>query len=85
MAHRIIKSKIVNEIPLKKGLYTFLNPFSYYKLVTQPELINEMDGIFVDGIALVSIYNHLSNSTKVRRNSFDATSLAPIVFDYAIR
>ncbi|QTE85276.1 WecB/TagA/CpsF family glycosyltransferase [Shewanella algae] len=66
-------------------LITFVNPFSYYILKDGPvEVVNEMDHFFADGIFLVKLNNILYPRRKISRYSFDFTSLAPIVFDYAI-
>lgn len=59
-------------------LVTFVNPFSYYLLEGREKSFTH---VFSDGILLVCLYNFFSNK-KIKRNSFDFTSAAPIVFDY---
>lgn len=63
-------------------LVTFVNPYSYY-ILEDSGLHHEFDFIFVDGISLVKIYNCI-HKDKIKRYSFDFTSLAPIVFDFCI-
>ncbi len=66
----------------KKKIYTFLNPVSYLSALKHKPLFEKFDGIFADGSILVSairlLYGH-----KVKRKSFDMTSLAPVLLRYA--
>lgn len=62
-------------------IVTFVNPFSYY-MVRNHEHLNEIDYIYIDGILLVKLFNFF-NKTKIKRCSFDFTSLANNVFAYA--
>lgn len=66
---------------LKKGLSTFLNPYSFYMLNDKKELLSKFDRIYCDGIIFVILVRLIG--IKVNRVSFDMTSLAPIVFDEA--
>lgn len=63
-------------------VYTFLNPVSYINALKNKELFAQFDGIFADGSILVSairlLYGH-----SVTRRSFDMTSLAPVLLEYA--
>ena len=64
----------------KKGMfYTFLNPVSYLDAVKYPELYNQFDGVFADGYFLTLAIRLLFHK-KVKRCSFDMTSLASRLF-----
>ena len=84
---RII-NKIIETEKLKsfftrpKSIYTFLNPVSYLTTFDNKNLFSEFDGIFADGSLLVAAIKFLYG-TKVTRRSFDMTSLAPQIFQYA--
>ena len=69
-----------NEID--KGIYTFLNPVSYLYALDNKDLFGQFDGIFADGSILVSAIK-IVYGEKITRRSFDMTSMAPKVFDYA--
>jgi UDP-Gal:alpha-D-GlcNAc-diphosphoundecaprenol beta-1,4-galactosyltransferase len=60
------------------AVVTFANPYSYYILADE-KLDKEFDYIFSDGIALVVLYS-LFAKKKIKRYSFDFTSIAPAVF-----
>ena len=67
----------------KKGhVYTFLNPVSYLDALDNKDLFGEFDGVFADGSLLVATIK-LFYGKSVKRRSFDMTSLAPELFDYA--
>lgn len=63
-------------------IYTFLNPVSYLDASKQASLFENFDGIFADGSLLVKAIKILYGE-KVERRSFDMTSLAPQLFDFA--
>lgn len=63
-------------------IYTFLNPVSYLKALDNKELFCKFDGIFADGSLLVTAIK-IVYGIKVQRRSFDMTSLAPNLFEYA--
>ena len=76
-------SNSLNELLKEKNkIYTFLNPVSYLTALDNKELFNQFDGIFADGSLLVAAIQ-LLYGTKVTRRSFDMTSLAPQLFQYA--
>lgn len=89
-----MKSQLVNKIvqteqSVQQGLfeqrdriYTFLNPVSYLSALNHKELFNQFDGIFADGSLLVAAIKHVYGKTVMRR-SFDMTSLAPLLLEYA--
>lgn len=89
-SHFLLVDKIIstNSFPLgelfeRKGrIYTFLNPVSYLEAVKHLQLFEDFDGIFADGSILVAAIQCLYGKTVTRR-SFDMTSLAPVLFDYA--
>lgn len=63
-------------------IYTFLNPVSYLVAMENKPLFAEFDGIFADGSILVTAINAIYGKQVIRR-SFDMTSLAPKLFEYA--
>jgi N-acetylglucosaminyldiphosphoundecaprenol N-acetyl-beta-D-mannosaminyltransferase len=63
-------------------LTTFLNPYSYLFARKNIELFKSFN-IKIDGIALVKVL-HIFGFKKIKRESFDMTSLAPIVFSESI-
>ena len=90
MLNEILAKKIIltEELALKnitenkEHIYTFLNPVSYLTALKNKTLFNQFDGIFADGSLLVAAIKFLYG-TKVTRRSFDMTSLAPQLFEYA--
>ena len=64
------------------NIYTFLNPVSYLTALDNKDLFNQFDGIFADGSLLVAAIKLLYGK-KITRRSFDMTSLAPQLFEYA--
>lgn len=82
---RLISS---DTISLKKifernmSIYTFLNPVSYLDALNNKILFTKFDGIFADGGLLVKAVQ-LCYGKKIQRRSFDMTSLAPLLFNYA--
>ncbi len=63
-------------------VYTFLNPVSYLDAQKHKDLFAQFDGIWADGSLLVSAIRILYGK-KVTRRSFDMTSIAPQLLDYA--
>lgn len=63
-------------------IYTFLNPVSYLLALENKELFGRFDGIFADGSLLVSAIRIVYGKV-VARYSFDMTSLAPRLFEFA--
>lgn len=88
------KSVLIDKILRTKGeiegtyletpnkIYTFLNPVSYLDALKHKNLFLQFDGIFADGSLLVAAIKILYGVRVVRR-SFDMTSVAPELFDYA--
>lgn len=66
----------------KGKIYTFLNPVSYLDALKNKELFSRFDGIFVDGKFLALAIKFLYWK-RVRRRSFDMTSIAPELFRYS--
>ena len=64
------------------SIITFLNPVSYLEARRKIGLFSEFDGIFADGSILVAAIRLLYGE-KIKRRSFDMTSLAPELFEYA--
>lgn len=65
-------------------IVTFLNPVSYLDSRKNKYLFENFDQIFVDGSILVSSIK-LFYGEKIRRRSFDMTSVAPVLFDYSVK
>lgn len=63
-------------------IYTFLNPVSYLDAINYKKIFDKFDGIFADGAILVGAILSLYGK-KVKRYSFDMTSVAPALFKYA--
>lgn len=73
----------MEEIFTNKGkFYTYLNPVSYLMALKNLALFKAFDGLFADGSILVAAIS-LLYWKRVRRRSFDMTSMAPALFDYA--
>lgn len=66
----------------KARIYTYLNPVSYLEALKHKELFTEFDGIFADGGLLVKAIKILYGKS-IKRRSFDMTSMAPKLFEYA--
>ena len=76
---RYVENKIFSE---RGKIYSFLNPYGYHILRKQMELYLAMDGLFVDGI-LMCILTRLLYGIKIKRRSFDSTSVAKDFFNRA--
>ena len=68
----------------QRMVYTFLNPVSYLDAVKEKEMFNNFDGLFADGAILTSAISLLYGEIVPRR-SFDMTSIAPLLFEFAER
>ena len=66
----------------KRRIYTFLNPVSYLDALQHQDMFAQFDGIFADGSLLVKAIRLLYGK-HITRRSFDMTSLAPRVLEYA--
>lgn len=77
----IILGKIT-DFEMKKGLTSFVNPYSMLLLQDKYEIARQIDYWHVDGISLVNKLNKSFN-TAIKRFSFDDTSIAPLVFRFA--
>lgn len=66
----------------KGKVYTFLNPVSYLDAIKDKKIFGKFDGIFADGSILVDAIKILYGK-NVNRFSFDMTSVAPQLFEYA--
>lgn len=63
---------------------TFLNPYSFLKILESSVNLNKFDKICIDGIALkIFLGLVFSRSSKIERLSFDFTSVADLVFEKA--
>jgi N-acetylglucosaminyldiphosphoundecaprenol N-acetyl-beta-D-mannosaminyltransferase len=68
--------------PDSGNIYTFLNPVSYLDALKNKNLFAQMDGIYADGYLLVSAIRFFYG-IKIERYSFDMTSIAPVLFEFA--
>lgn len=72
------------DIECGQKLFTFVNPYSYSLLNKKGNEYLSNFYIYADGISYVKIHNFFHND-KINRYSFDFTSLAPIIFEYATK
>lgn len=64
----------------KSSIYTCVNPFSYHLVRKYPELYEQMDGMYVDGILMCMIIRCMW-SKHIPRLSFDMSGMAVDLFD----
>lgn len=67
------------DFDIREGITSFVNPYSMLQLQDKQNLAEKVDYWYIDGISLVRLVNLLLNK-KVKRFSFDDTSIAPVVF-----
>lgn len=83
-----IKEKVVdvqeNLKNNKNGTVIYLNPSTYIYFRKNLDLINNVDGVRFDGFFMTSLLK-LFGVKVPKRQSFDMTSLAPLVFEKAER
>jgi len=65
---------------LIQGIYTFINPYSYFVARRNPKIFDDFDKVFVDGSLFVSFFNFFFPKQRVNRVSFDMTSIGKEVF-----
>ncbi len=71
------------ESTLENGkILSFVNPFSYEVLKKRKVLVDNIDYFFSDG-ALLCFFNNIFKKHKITRASFDYSSIANEVFEYA--
>ena len=66
-----------------RGIHTFVNSYSYLVLRKHQKIISQFDGIHCDG-TLMMWFSRFFLNQKIKRVSFDMTSIAPETFKYAI-
>lgn len=83
---KIVESeKMLDTLFEKQGaIYTFLNPVSYLDAQKNVDLFVSFDGVFSDGVLLANMIKRLYG-IEVSRNSFDMTSIAPKLFEDAVK
>lgn len=79
---KLRSTKMFNEMISKPTSVTFINFHSLNVIEGESEIIDKLDFIFVDGILLKWFIEKLK-STKLKRVSFDMTSMAKHLFDFA--
>ncbi|WP_183579084.1 WecB/TagA/CpsF family glycosyltransferase [Mucilaginibacter sp. X5P1] len=77
----IIIGKLGN-FNIKRGITSFVNPYSIDLLKKSVDIANGVDYWYVDGIWLVKVINKTLKK-NINRFSFDDTSVAPLVFKFA--
>lgn len=78
---KIIISKTSN-FKMIKGISSFVNPYSMLVLEGNETVAESVDYWYVDGISLVKTFVKYEQK-NISRFSFDDTSIAPLVFDFA--
>jgi N-acetylglucosaminyldiphosphoundecaprenol N-acetyl-beta-D-mannosaminyltransferase len=63
-------------------IISFVNPYSYDQLKNRNKLINDIDYFFSDG-GLLCFFNNLFKKHKITRASFDYSSIAGDVLEFA--
>jgi UDP-Gal:alpha-D-GlcNAc-diphosphoundecaprenol beta-1,4-galactosyltransferase len=79
-----VASSIPEMLPGKNKMFTFMSYYNYEAATKSNIGYDTFTAIGVDGILLVLIFNKLLKIKRFNRISFDMTSLAPVVFKYAI-
>lgn len=69
---------------LRSRAVTFLNPYSFLKLAQSGVSLEKFDGICIDGVALKLFLNLVYRDFRIRRLSFDFTSVAGLIFERAV-
>lgn len=85
LANKIVDSELkysLVNLENKGKIFTFLNPVSYLESLKQKDLFGQFDGIFADGSLLVTAIKVVYGKSVTRR-SFDMTSVAPELLEYA--
>ena len=77
-AWKTITKRVCN-FEMRKGLTSFINPYSMLVMKLHPEIAEQIDYWHVDGISLINQFN----IAGLKRFSFDDTSIAPYVFSFA--
>lgn len=73
----------LDKIFLEGGkIYTPLNPVSYLNARKNQDIFRRLDGIWADGYIL-TLFIWLFYRSKIERKTFDMTSLAPPLFEFA--
>jgi exopolysaccharide biosynthesis WecB/TagA/CpsF family protein len=78
---KTIISKTSN-FKMAKGISSFVNPYSMLVLEQNEIIAESIDYWYVDGISLVKCFVKYEHK-DISRFSFDDSSIAPLVFDYA--
>lgn len=79
-------SVLLNNKRLEKGCYFYVNPFNYYMFRSNPRLTADDSWYMVDGSFACRVFNSsiFRKKEKIYRQSFDWTSIAPKVLQYAV-
>ncbi|WBM70852.1 WecB/TagA/CpsF family glycosyltransferase [Buttiauxella sp. WJP83] len=74
-----VKEKLITEGTSQ--IVSFVNPFSYYMMKENKYFSSNIDGFFVDG-ALLCLMHNIFNQKKIKRVSFDFSSIADDFFKF---
>jgi len=83
---KMLQGKLTSNYTINSdsGIFTFLNPYSYLIARKNEIIYDQFDGVYIDGKMLINLFEIFKISSE-NRVSFDMTSLAPCVFEYAIQ
>lgn len=86
LIHKIIRFNTTENMRLIEtpcSIYTFLNPVSYLTALKHESLFMKFNGILIDGYIL-AVAIRLLYGVKIKRCSFDMTSIAASLFQHAL-
>lgn len=69
-------------LPMKGKVFSYVNPVSYMDAIKNKELLDAMDGLFVDG-SLMAAAVHIYYGKHITRRSPDMVGYFPQLFEYA--
>ena len=71
-----------NRVFTEKGkIYSFINPYGYHLMRKNIILYQQLDGLYIDGI-FMCILSRLFYGIRIKRRSFDNTTVAKDLFEY---
>jgi len=77
-----ILTEKLSPFQISEGITSFINPYSMLILRREPDVSKNVNNWYVDGVSLVFLINSFFKK-KIRRYSFDDSSVAPVVFNFA--
>lgn len=80
----LTNKQLTEDMLVSRGkIYTFLNPVSYLTALKDESLFTRFDAVMVDGSILATAIRLLYNK-KIKRRSFDMTSIADLLFRHIL-